>query len=141
MRVWCLLLVIACSSTYAAPDPAKRAARIVDVTDASFHAEVEQAKSLVLVEFSAEWCGPCRMLEPVLKNLAVRYAGRVKICTIDVSEETDNPQLARRFDPEPLPCLVLFKNGREVERRTGAGPNAQAAAATLRQWLDRNLAK
>ena len=111
----------------------------VVVTDSNFGVEVEQAGELVLIEFWADWCGPCRMLAPILETLADEYAGRVKICKVDVSDETVNPALARRFEPEPLPCMILVRKGREVDRRVGVGGNAEAATSSLREWLNRNL--
>ena len=134
-----LLLVFASSPLQAADEREEQKVHPTVFTDSNFDAEVERAGGLVLIEFWADWCGPCRMLAPILEALAAEYAGRVKICKVDVSDETTNPQIARRFDPEPLPCMVLFRKGREVDRRIGAGPNAAAVRSSLSEWFDRNL--
>lgn len=142
--MWKVLLILACAIALPAEDghgAGKPKVRPVVVTDSNFGAEVEQAGELVLVEFWADWCGPCRMLAPIMETLAVEYAGRVKICKVDVSDETVNPALASRFDPEPLPCMVLVRKGREVDRRFGVPGNVEAARSSLRKWLNRNLTR
>jgi thioredoxin len=102
---------------------------------------VERSKELVLIEFWADWCGPCHALLPVLDAMAAEYAGRVKICKVDVSDEDSNPVLAKRFNPHPLPCLVLFKSGREIDRSYGVDPKQPDAKIFFRSWFDRNLAR
>lgn len=73
----------------------------------------------VLVDFWAEWCGPCHMLTPVIKELARQWKGRVTVIKINTDEK---PDLSQRFGISSIPTLILFKNGREVHRLSGAGP-------------------
>ena len=89
---------------------------IADATDADF-ARVTQTGELVLVDLWAPWCGPCRMVAPVLERLAERYAGRVKVVKVNVD---DNPQIARTFDASSIPTLVFLRDGKPVDRVVGA---------------------
>jgi len=96
----------------------------VAVTDATFDAEVRQSDVPVVVDFWAEWCGPCRQIGPSLEELAVEYAGRVKIVKVNVDENPDSPaQLGVRG----IPALFLFKNGQVVSNKVGAAPKAALA--------------
>ncbi len=92
---------------------------IVHVTDATFEEEVLQSDKLVLVDFWAEWCGPCRAIAPILKELATDYDGRVKITKLDVDS---NPNTPGKFGIRGIPTLIVFKDGKEVDRMVGAGP-------------------
>jgi len=103
----------------------------VIVTDATFADLVEGSALPVVVDMWAPWCGPCRMLAPVLDELAVEMAGRVRFSKLNVDE---NPLNAARFDARRIPLLVIFKNGREVDRVVGLMPKA-ALAARLEQTL------
>lgn len=94
------------------------------VTDASFDQEVLQADLPVLVDFWAEWCGPCRMTGPVVEELATNYAGRLKVCKLNVDE---NPQTASRYQVMSIPTLLLFKGGQEQDRIIGYQPLEQLA--------------
>lgn len=94
----------------------------VKVTDSSFAAEVLSAPEPVLVDFWAEWCGPCRMLAPVIEELAESYAGQVKVCKLNVDE---NQNTAARYGIMSIPTLVLFKGGQEVDRIIGFQPKEQ----------------
>jgi thioredoxin 1 len=89
------------------------------VTDADFAAQVEGASELVLVDFGAEWCGPCRMMEPTIHALANEYAGRVKVMTMD---SDTNQQTVTRFNVRSLPTFILFKGGKPVDQVIGAVP-------------------
>lgn len=91
------------------------------VTDGSFQAEVEQQQGLVLVDFWAEWCGPCKVIAPVLDQLAVEYAGKIKVAKLDVDA---NQQTPMRFNVRSIPTLLFFKGGRHVDTVIGAVPKA-----------------
>ncbi len=91
------------------------------VTDGNFQAEVEQQPGLVLVDFWAEWCGPCRVIAPVLDQIAVEYAGKLKIAKLDVDA---NQQVPMRFNVRSIPTLLFFKGGRHVDTVVGAVPKA-----------------
>lgn len=103
---------------------------IIDATDADF-AQVTQTGELVLVDLWAPWCGPCRMVAPVLERLAERYAGRVKVVKVNVD---DNPQVARTFDASSIPTLVFLRDGTPVDRVVGAQPEP-ALASTIDRLL------
>ena len=94
---------------------------IVKADEASFEAE-SQASVPVLVDFWAPWCGPCRMVEPVLAELAAERAGALKVLKVNVDE---NPQLAQTYEAMSIPLLVIMGDGQEVDRVVGAVPKAQ----------------
>jgi thioredoxin 1 len=95
---------------------------IVHVTDASFDEEVLGAEVPVLVDFWAEWCGPCKMIAPVLSDLADEYAGKVKVCKVDVDA---NPDIPPKFGIRGIPTLILFKGGNAEATKVGALSKAQ----------------
>lgn len=104
---------------------------IVDAGDADFSAVAEQSPVPVLVDFWAAWCGPCRMVSPVLDKLARERPGRIKLVKVDVDK---SPGLSRRFDVQAIPTLMVLVDGKVAARQAGAAP-----AEALRTWLDRAL--
>ena len=93
----------------------------VHVTDASFTSEIEQAAGLVLVDFWAEWCGPCRAIAPILEQLATTYSDRIRVTKMDVDA---NQRTAMRFNVRSIPSILFFKNGQHVDTVIGAVPKA-----------------
>jgi thioredoxin len=94
----------------------------VTVTDATFAAEVERSPLPVLVDLWAPWCGPCRLIAPVLDELASEMAGRVRFAKLNVDE---NPATAARFKANSIPTLLVLKGGREVDRLVGVQSKAE----------------
>jgi len=94
-------------------------ANVTDVTMANFDAEVLQAAGLVLVDFWAPWCGPCRAMAPVLDTVGQEQEGKVKVVKVNVD---DNQQLAVRFGVQSIPTLIIFKGGEPVDRVVGVTP-------------------
>ena len=110
----------------------------VAVTDTDFEKEVERHQGLAVVDFWAAWCGPCRMIAPVLDQLAAEYAGRAKVTKLDVDA---NQRTAMRFNVRSIPTILFFKDGKLVDQVIGAVPKSQleqkfkqhATAATTAQ--------
>ena len=94
----------------------------VTVTDATFGEQVERAPVPVLVDMWAPWCGPCRMVSPVVDQLATEFTGRLRVAKLNVD---DNPVTAGRFGIQSIPALLLFKHGREIDRIIGAQPRQE----------------
>ena len=103
----------------------------VNVTDSSFQSDVLDADKPVLVDFWAEWCGPCKMIAPALEELSDELADRVTIAKMDIMENTDTPG---KMGVQSIPYLVLFKNGQPAAQMRGAAPKGQ-----LKQWLEGEL--
>ncbi len=91
----------------------------IEVTDQSFANEIESANGLAMVDFWAAWCGPCRMVAPVVEQLAQKYAGRLKVAKLDVD---DNPKTPQRFNVRSIPTILFFKDGKHVDTVVGAVP-------------------
>jgi|SRR5262245_38112063 len=94
----------------------------VTVTDATFAAEVERSPLPVLLDAWAPWCAPCRMVAPVIEQLAAEMRGRVRVAKLNVDE---NPATAARFNVLSIPTLLVLKDGREIDRMVGVQPKAE----------------
>jgi thioredoxin 1 len=95
---------------------------LVHVTDASFESDVLQSEVPALIDFWAAWCGPCKMIAPLLEELSDEYAGRIKVCKIDVDS---NPETAAKFNVRGIPTLLVFKNGSIEATKVGALSKSQ----------------
>ena len=98
---------------------------ISTLTDSTFDEEVGAADAPVLVDFWAEWCGPCKMIAPILDEIATEQDGKVRIAKLNVDE---NPDIARRFEVMSIPTLILFKDGQPATRVIGAKGKGQLLA-------------
>jgi thioredoxin 1 len=105
--------------------------KIVHVTDDNFESEVLQSAEPVLVDYWAEWCGPCKMIAPVLDEIAGEYDGRVKIAKLNID---DNPNTPPRYGIRGIPTLMLFKDGEVEATKVGAVSKSQLTA-----FIDSNL--
>ena len=94
----------------------------ITLTVDNFEQEVIQSELPVLVDFWATWCGPCRMVGPVVSEIAEEYEGKVKVGKIDVDEEGE---LAEKYGVQSIPTLIFFRNGEEVSRQVGFAPKAK----------------
>lgn len=115
----------------ARPAPQAKPGQVVKVSDATFGREVLDEDGLVLVDFWAPWCGPCKAVAPILDELAVSYAGRVKIAKVDTES---NRGIPTQFNIRSIPTMILFRDGQLVDVKVGASPKG-----ALERWLDRNL--
>lgn len=105
--------------------------RIVHVTDQTFEKEVLKGDGPVLVDYWAEWCGPCKMIAPVLDEIATEYSGRVKVAKLNIDE---NPITPPKYGIRGIPTLMLFKNGNVEATKVGAVSKSQLTA-----FLDSNI--
>ena len=104
---------------------------VIHITDASFATEVLNASSPVLVDFWAAWCGPCKMIAPILDEIADEYTGKLTIAKLNIDE---NPATAPKYGIRGIPTLLLFKNGEVAATKVGALSKTQ-----LKEFLDGNL--
>ena len=100
------------------------AGAVVEFSDTNFDQEVTKSATPVLVDLWAAWCGPCRMIAPVVEELAGKYQGRLKVGKLNVD---DHPQVAAQFRVMNIPTLLLFKGGKEVDRIVGVVPKEELA--------------
>ncbi|RBW46631.1 thiol reductase thioredoxin [Psychromonas sp. B3M02] len=104
---------------------------IVTLSDATFDADVINASTPVLVDFWAEWCGPCKMIAPILSEVAVEYAGKVTVGKLNIDQNSDTPP---KFGIRGIPTLLLFKDGKVAATKVGALSKSQ-----LTEFLDANV--
>ena len=94
----------------------------VELNDSTFESEVIKSETPVLVDFWAPWCGPCRMISPVVEEIATSYTGRLKVGKVNVD---DNQEITMKYGIRSIPTLILFKNGKAVEQIIGAVPKSE----------------
>jgi thioredoxin 1 len=104
---------------------------MLEVNDQNFESEILQSDIPALIDFWAPWCGPCRMIAPVVEELAQQYAGKVKVAKLNVDEAPETPT---RYGVRGIPTVILFKGGQDVEKIVGAAPKAR-----LEQMINRHL--
>lgn len=104
----------------------------VAVTDATFDQEVKNSEVPVVVDFWAEWCGPCKQIGPALEELSEAYGDKIKIAKVDVDS---NPAAAAAMGIRGIPALFIFKDGQVISNKTGAAPKA-----ALQSWIDESIA-
>ena len=103
----------------------------ITVTDASFVADVINSDKPVLVDYWAEWCGPCRMVAPILEEIAAEHAETVTIAKLNIDDHPDTPS---KFGVRGIPTMILFKDGQVVDTKVGAAPKA-----AIKGWLEAAL--
>ena len=100
-------------------------------SDDSFEKDITNENSLILVDFWAEWCGPCKQIGPILEELATQYENKIKIFKINIDE---NPQTPQKYGVRGIPTLILFKDGNLIDSKVGSLPKS-----ALESWLSQNL--
>ena len=97
-------------------------AEAVEVTDATFEAEVLNSETPVVLDFWAEWCAPCRQLTPIIEQLAEKYQGRIKVVKMNID---DNPVTPGRYEVRAIPTILAFQNGQVIQQLQGVRPKAE----------------
>ncbi|MDZ5761394.1 thioredoxin [Lyticum sinuosum] len=106
-------------------------AHLINITDSSFENEVLKYKGFVLVDFWAEWCGPCKQLMPILESFAEKNNDKIKICKLNVD---DNQKIPGEMGIRGIPTLILFKNGEKISIKVGA-----LSLKDLESWIEENM--
>ncbi|MBS0983672.1 thioredoxin TrxA [Gluconobacter cerinus] len=106
-------------------------ANTVAVTDSSFETDVLKSDGPVLVDFWAEWCGPCKMIAPALEEIGAEYQGRLKVAKVNIDS---NPEAPTQYGVRSIPTLIVFKNGKPVAQQMGAMPKSQ-----LKAWIEKSI--
>jgi thioredoxin 1 len=106
----------------------KQCMSTIEITDTNFENDVLQSNAPVLIDFWAEWCGPCKMISPIVEEVASEYTGRVKVGKVNVDH---SPQVASKYGIRSIPTLLLFKDGEEKHRLVGAVPNVKAEISKM----------
>ena len=104
---------------------------VLDITDANFDTEVLQSATPVLVDFWAEWCGPCKQISPILSELAEDYKEKILVAKVNIDE---NPEVPSNYGVMSIPTLIFFKNGKSVSSQVGF-----LEKSSLAKWIDENL--
>lgn len=125
-RAWLLVLGLFLMGCSASVPQANKPSDTVEVTDQNFQSEVLESSQPVLVDFWAPWCGPCRMIGPMVDELATQHKGTVKVCKVNV----DNcPAVSKKYEVDAIPLLLVFKSGEVKERFVGVQPKDRLQAA------------
>ena len=99
---------------------------VLEINKDNYEKEVVQSELPVIVDFWAEWCGPCKMMAPVFEKVSANYEGKLKFAKLDTQAE---PELTQNFSIQGIPCLIIIKDGKEVDRIVGFNPESQLISA------------